>query len=43
MVRGVELCVFQPKLNRILTVNRPLQLIVPFEIKELEGDIELLV
>ena len=39
MVRGVELCIFQPKLNRTMTINRPLQLIVPFEINKPEDDI----
>ena len=39
MVRGVELCIFQPKLNRTMTINRPLQLIVPFEINKPENDI----
>ena len=38
MVRGVELSIFQPKLNRAMTINRPLQLIVPFEINEPEDD-----
>ena len=31
LIRGVELKVFQPKLNRTVTINRPLQLIIPFE------------
>ena len=29
MVTGVELCIFQPKLIRTMTINRLLQLIVP--------------
>ena len=41
MVRGVELSIFQPKLNRAMTINRPLQLIVPFEINEPEDDIRV--
>ena len=41
MVRGVELCIFQPKLNRTMTINRPLQLIVPFEINKPEDDIRV--
>ena len=34
LIRGVELKVFQPKLNRIVTINRTLQLIIPFEINK---------
>ena len=34
LIRGVELKVFQPKLNRTVTINRPLQLIIPFEINK---------
>ena len=34
LIRGVELKVFQPKLNRTATINRPLQLIIPFKIKK---------
>ena len=41
MVRGVELCIFQPKLNRTMIINRPLQLHVPFEINETEDDIRV--
>ena len=38
LIRGVELKVFQPKLIRTVTINRPLQLIIPFEInKTAEG------
>ena len=38
MVRGVELSIFQAKLKRAMTIYRPLQLIVPFEINEPEDD-----
>ena len=41
MVRRVELCIFQPKLNRTMTINRPLQLIVHFEINKPEDDIRV--
>ena len=41
MVRRVELSIFQAKLNRAMTINRPLQLIVPFEINEPEDDIRV--
>ena len=41
MVRGVELSIFEPKLNRAMRINRPLQLIVPFEINEPEDDIRV--
>ena len=34
LIKGVELKVFQPKLNRTVTVNRPLQLIILFEINK---------
>ena len=34
LIRGVELKVFQPKLNRTVTINRSLQLIIPFEINK---------
>ena len=34
LIRGVELKVFPPKLNRIVTINRTLQLIIPFEINK---------
>ena len=34
LIRGVELKVFQPKLNSAVTINQPLQLIVPFEINK---------
>ena len=34
LIRGVELKVFQPKLNRTATTNQPLKLIIPFEIKK---------
>ena len=34
LIRGVELKVFQPKLNHTVTINRPLLLIIPFEINK---------
>ena len=34
LIRGVELKVFQPKLNRTVTINRSLQLVIPFEINK---------
>ena len=33
-IRGVELKVFQPKLNRTVTINRPVQVIISFEINK---------
>ena len=33
-IKGVEIKLFQPKLNRTVTVNRPLQLIIPVEINK---------
>ena len=33
-IGGVKLNVFQPKLNRTVIINRPLQLIIPFEINK---------
>ena len=34
LIRGVELEVYQPNLNKTVRINRPLQHIVPFEITE---------
>ena len=33
-IKGVEIKLFQPKLNRTVTINRPLQLIIPVEINK---------
>ena len=34
LIRGVELEVYQPNMNKTVRINRPLQHIVPFEIAE---------
>ena len=34
LIRGVELKVFQPKLNRTVTINQSLQLIILFEVNK---------
>lgn len=36
-VRGVKLNVYQKNLNKNIVINRPLQLIVPFEIADYES------
>ena len=40
-IRGVELKVFQPKLNRTVTINRSLQLIIPFEINKIVENVSI--
>ena len=34
LIIGVELKIFQPKSNRTVTINQPLQLIIPLEINK---------
>ena len=41
LIRGVELKVYQPSLNKTVTINRPLQHIVPFEIAEEKTNIDI--
>ena len=40
LIRGVELEVYQPNLNKTIRINRPLQHIVPFEIAEEKTNID---
>ena len=41
LIRGVELKVFQPKLNCTVTINRSLQLIIPFEINKIVENVSI--
>ena len=40
LIRGVELEVYQPNLNKTVRINRPLQCIVLFEIAEEKTNID---